>query len=91
MMHKLIGVLYKESMARYEVESGPDGDYIAHLWYYQGASEQAPPEELILHKEGRDRADNLSNEELCDELGYALELSQLSNDLLYSPRKKDYE
>ncbi|HEX2607410.1 MAG TPA: hypothetical protein VHK91_08525 [Flavisolibacter sp.] len=67
-------VLHEGALAHYEVALGEDGQCFAYLQRYNGRNENAPPQRLTLHKEGRHWVADNQYRNLSDELGYAIEL-----------------
>jgi hypothetical protein len=67
-------VLHQGALAHYDVEIGSDGKCYAHLQKYNGRMENAPPRDLTLHKERRRWVADERQDDLSDELGYAIEM-----------------
>ncbi|MGN6402850.1 MAG: hypothetical protein ACTHMD_20505 [Flavisolibacter sp.] len=67
-------VLHEGALAHYEVAIGDDGQCYAWLQKYNGRQENAPPRQLVLHKERRRWVADDRYRDLSDELGYAIEL-----------------
>lgn len=73
-------VLHEGALAHYEVAIGDDGRCYARLQKYNGRTENAPPNRLVLHKERKrwvsndTQAHDQRHQDLSDELGYAIEL-----------------
>lgn len=90
-MDRTVTILHEGALAYYTVSPQFDGNYSAHLLRYSGSISHQPPSDLFIHKEGRHWRGEQQDTDLQDDIGYAIELIQLNNDLLFSPRKKDYE
>ncbi len=90
-MERTIKLLHEGCVAYYNIEQDENGDITAQLLQYNGKEETAPPQELLICKDGRLRRESGTHQELLDDVVQAIELSQLNNDLLFSPRKKYYE
>lgn len=67
-------VLHDGALAHYEVTIGRGGVCTAHLSAYRGGAHQRPPETVTLHKEGRRWVGNIGDDDLSEDLGYAVEL-----------------
>lgn len=67
-------VLHDGALAHYEVTIGHGGVCTAHLSSYRGASSRMPPQRVTLRKEGRHWVSDINNENLSEDLGYAVEL-----------------
>lgn len=67
-------VLHGGALAEYEVEVRKDGVCNAQLANYKGQPDNAPPRNITLRKEGRHWVSDVSNHDLSDDLGYAVEL-----------------
>lgn len=67
-------VLHEGALAQYDVELGEDGNCCAHLVSYKGNNNRKPPEQINLRKEGRGWISDVTNKDLLDDLGYAIEL-----------------
>lgn len=67
-------VLHEGALAHYEVAISEDGRCHARLQKYNGRQENAPPHQLVLHKERRKWVADERYRDLSDELGYAIEL-----------------
>lgn len=67
-------VLHDGALAHYDVEIGRGGVCTAHLANYRGESRSQPPQVIVLRKEGRHWVGDVNNENLSQDLGYAVEL-----------------
>ena len=75
-MERSVVLLHHGALAHFQVLSTDNGGYIARLQKYQGSREQGPPEQFELHKVGRHWEDEGFDQELADEIGKAIEISQ---------------
>jgi hypothetical protein len=90
-MNRTIQVLHEGALALYTIKEEESGDFTAHLLQYNGSPDLTPPLDLFVCKEGKLRKEGANNQELLEDISYAIELSLLNNDLLFSPRKNLYE
>lgn len=67
-------VLHEGALAHYEVRVGHGGVCTAFLSSYRGPAQQAPPQTITLHKEGRHWVSDQGDNTLSEDLGYAVEL-----------------
>jgi hypothetical protein len=67
-------VLHGGALAEYEVEVRNDGVCTAQLSNYKGSPDNFPPQRITLKKEGRHWVSDVTNRDLSDDLGYAVEL-----------------
>ncbi len=67
-------VLHDGALAHYDVEIGRGGVCTAHLSSYRGDNNRQPPLRIVLRKEGRHWVGDISNDNLSQDLGYAVEL-----------------
>ncbi len=75
-MERRVSVLYKGSIALYNVCSQKNGNFIARLYSYKGAQAAVPPKEFLLHKEGRHWEDDSADENLVNDVGNAIEYNK---------------
>lgn len=73
-MEVTAAVLHDGALAHYEVSIGRGGECMARLSQYKGSRQNMPPQMVNLHKEGRHWVGNISDQQLSDDLGYAIEL-----------------
>jgi hypothetical protein len=90
-MNRTIQVLHEGGLALYTIDEEENGDFTAHLLQYNGNPALTPPQDLFVCKEGKLRKKEVNNQELLEDISYAIELSLLNNNLLFSPRKNQYE
>lgn len=67
-------VLYDKALAHYEVEIGQGGVCTARLSKYNGLPQHCPPSRMQLVKEGRRWSTDVSEENLAEDIGYAVEM-----------------
>ncbi len=73
-MEVTAAVLYGGSLAHYDVEVNNPRECRARLSSYSGNPQQQPPQQITLRKEGRHWTSTDVDEDLSDDLGYAVEL-----------------
>lgn len=73
-MEVTAAVLYGGSLAHYDVRVESGSECYAQLSSYKGNAAQQPPQHIKLHKEGRHWVSNDVDNQLSDDLGYAVEL-----------------
>lgn len=66
-------VLHEGALAHYDVSIENGGRCDARLLSYNGNSSQSPPEQISLKKEGRHWLGTSTDQQLSDDLGYAIE------------------
>jgi hypothetical protein len=71
-MEKRVTVLYKQGLAQYDVQGIKNGCFVARLYRYNG-KENTPPNEIEMCKEGRHWKDDKADQDLVDDIGYAIE------------------
>jgi hypothetical protein len=67
-------VLYGGSLAHYDVQVESGRECFARLSSYNGNPSQQPPHTITLRKEGRHWVSDSADNNLSDDLGYAVEL-----------------
>jgi hypothetical protein len=72
-MEPSISVLYKGFLAHFTITKIKDGVFTAHLLKYQGHIVNEPPQEFTLQKEGRHWCNANTNQDLLDDVGFAIE------------------
>jgi len=88
-MDRVVAVLYKGSLALYNLSGGEGGVYNAQLTEYHGLHENEPPHNFSLHKEGRHWSDKETTHDLLDDLGSAIdELQGNDADIIGQPLKR---
>lgn len=73
-MEVTAAVLYGGSLAHYDVRVESGSECHAELSSYRGHPSQQPPQSIRLKKEGRHWTSPEVDEQLSDDLGYAVEL-----------------
>lgn len=73
-MEVTAAVLYGGRLAHYEVQVQSGRECYAQLSSYNGAGPEQPPRTIKLRKEGRHWISNDVDNQLSDDLGYAVEL-----------------
>ena len=73
-MEVTAAVLYKGSLAHYDVQLRGEKECIARLSSFQGNPSSRPPGQFELRKEGRHWVSSETDNSLADDLGYAVEL-----------------
>lgn len=73
-MEVTAAVLYSGSLAHYDVRVESGNECYAQLSSYKGSPAQQPPQNIKLHKEGRHWVSTDVDNQLSDDLGYAVEL-----------------
>jgi hypothetical protein len=73
-MEVTAAVLFGGSLAHYDVQVDSGRECHARLASYNGSSSQQPPLEITLRKEGRHWVSQNVDNQLSDDLGYAVEL-----------------
>ncbi|MFL5774191.1 MAG: hypothetical protein ACJ75F_13600 [Flavisolibacter sp.] len=73
-MEVTAAVLYGGSLAHYDVRIENGRECRAQLSSYKGSPSLQPPEIITLRKEGRHWFSNNADNNLSDDLGYAVEL-----------------
>ena len=77
-MHPSVSVLYKGALAHFTIEKMKDGVFTAHLLKYQGHLVNEPPHNFTLQKKGRHWRNDSTNQDLLDDVGFAIEYLQNS-------------
>jgi hypothetical protein len=67
-------VLHDGALAHYEVTIERGGVCTANLSNYRGQFDSTPPQRIVLRKEGRHWVGDVENNNLSEDLGYAVEL-----------------
>lgn len=67
-------VLHDGALAHYDVMIGRGGVCTAYLSSYRGNREHQPPQKVTFRKEGRHWVSDIDNNNLSEDLGYAVEL-----------------
>lgn len=73
-MEVTAAVLYGGALAHYEVQINGDRECYAQLSNYSGGPDHHPPHSIKLRKEGRHWVSTDADQNLSDDLGYAVEL-----------------
>ena len=73
-MEVTAAVLYGGSLAHYDVRVESGGECYAQLSSYKGSAANEPPQYIKLYKEGRHWVSSDGDNQLSDDLGYAVEL-----------------
>ena len=73
-MEVTAAVLYDGHLAHYDVRVQSGRECYAQLSSYRGNASQEPPRHITLKKEGRHWTSNDVDNQLSDDLGYAVEL-----------------
>lgn len=73
-MEVTAAVLYSGSLAHYDVRVESGNECYAQLSSYKGNTAQQPPQQIRLYKEGRHWVSSEGENQLSDDLGYAVEL-----------------
>lgn len=76
MYERTVVVLHEGSLAHFRVVESEQRNYTVRLEKYQGRLENSPPEQFSLRQVGRRWEDDGFDQELADEIGKAIELSQ---------------
>lgn len=79
-MEPEVSVLYKGSLAYFAVSKSDKGTYTVHLLKYLGHLVNEPPRKFTLFKEGRHWSNNNVNQDLLDDVGFAIEFLQNRRD-----------
>jgi hypothetical protein len=75
-MEPSVSVLYKGSLAHFAVSKSNNGIYNVHLLKYLGHLVNEPPQKFTLFKEGRHWSNDNVNQDLLDDVGFAIEFLQ---------------
>src|SRR5215218_636845 len=76
-MERTIPIYHLGALAHYNVAKQPDGTFKAHLLKYSGASRNAPPQRLELHKRGDQWSHNENTyDNLVEELEMGIEIQK---------------
>lgn len=75
-----VSVLYKGSLAYFAVSKPKQGIYNVHLLKYTGHLVNEPPRKFTLFKEGRHWSNDSINQDLLDDIGFAIEFLQSKRD-----------
>ncbi|HVF82026.1 MAG TPA: hypothetical protein VM884_08835 [Flavisolibacter sp.] len=73
-MEVTAAVLFGGSLAHYDVRVESGSECYAQLSSYKGSPSQQPPQHIKLYKEGRHWVSSDVDNQLSDDLGYAVEL-----------------
>lgn len=79
-MHKTVAVFHEGAVAHYDVSEDREGQYKARLLKYNGSPQSEPPREFLLCKKGRHWNDEGIEQNLADDIGYAIEIQIRSAD-----------
>ena len=88
-MEVTAAVLYEGKLAHYDVSINRDGTCDARLTAFKGAAQSAPPERLILKKEGRHWVSNVEDKTLSEDIGYAVEIKVPQSMVGTNSRRRD--
>lgn len=68
-----VAVLYKGALAKHTVSTTGEQRYEAYLLNYNGKKQDSPPQQVQFEKEGRHCSGDTGEQELMDELCYAVQ------------------
>ncbi len=81
-------VLHGGALAHYDVEVQNDGICTAHLARFNGSPDRTPPQDIILRRDGRRWVSDISDTDLSEDIGYAIEMKVPEEIILNNNRKR---
>ena len=88
-MEVTAAVLYGGKLAHYDVSIREDGTCDAKLTEFRGNTQSAPPQRVVLHKEGRRWVSDVPDRDLSEDIGYAVELKVPQQMMISAGRRRD--
>jgi hypothetical protein len=87
-MEVTAAVLYGGALAHYDVSIQDKGVCRARLSSYKGSPENLPPADLMIRKEGRHWVSDFADNDLSEDIGYAVEIKVPKDYIMANERKR---